>query len=674
MQRSPPPEEGPPVEFPRLFAPLRLGPVVARNRIAFGAHFTMMSEPAPRFGEPGFYGARLGRYLAERARGGVGLVIAGQAQVHPTTAYQMANNAVAWDEAAIPHFQALTRAVREGGALAFLQLAHNGGVNHGAWSKLPAWAPSHVPSYLEAPKPLEKGEIRELVEHFARSARNAARGGFQGIEVHGAHGYLIHEFLSPHSNLRRDEYGGSLENRMRFAVEVLEAVREAVGAGVAVGLRLVGDEGLPPGQGLSEEDAAEIGADLERRGLVDFLNVSVGLSGIGLVRPLYAEPGFGIYAARAVKRALREVPVLGVHRILTPAQAEGILERGEADAVTLVRALIADPEWAEKARAGRADEIRLCTGSNQGCYGNLLQGLPVTCVQNPAVGREEELGLRSLGRAPASQRVVVVGGGPAGLEAAWVAAARGHRVTLLEKGRELGGKIRLAERLPGRAELRDFADWRAAECQRRGVEVRLGCQATPDSVLALLPAAVVVATGGRASKFGLARWFPMPVPGTEDRRVLDHEEALQSAGELGPRVVIFDAVGHIEGIGLAELLAARGARVLLAMPLPAPIALDGETQAAALPRAVRAGAEWCPMTGVAAIEARDVVLLDLLSGRTRRVAEVDYVVIRTHGLPEDALYRALEGQVPKLVRVGDAVAVRTADRAIFDGHQAGRQI
>jgi len=661
------------MRYPRLFSPLRIGPVEARNRVVFGAHFTMFSEPAREWGEPGYYGERLGRYLAERARGGAGVVIAGQAQVHPTTAYQMANNAIAWEEAAIPHFERVTAPLRQHGARAFLQLAHNGGVNHGTWSKLPVLAPSSVCNYMEPPKALEAHEIRELVGHFARSARNAARGGFEGIEVHGAHGYLIHEFLSPRSNRRQDAYGGSLENRMRFAVEVLEAVREAVGDGVAVGLRLVGDEGVGAA-GLGAADAAEIGARLEAQGLVDFLDVSVGLSGVGMVRPLYAEPGFGVYAARAVKQAVRRVPVFAVHRILSPEQAEAILERGDADAVTLVRALIADPEWSAKARSGRADSIRLCTGSNQGCYGNLLQGLPVSCVQNPAVGRERELGHGTLEPAALRKRVVVVGGGPAGLEAAWVAAARGHRVVLLERAARLGGKIRLAERLPGRGELADFADWRAAECGRRGVEIRLGCEATPESVLALAPDAVVVATGGRATRDAPSKWHGMPVPGSDRDFVLDHEQALERADALGPRVVILDAVGHIEGLGLGELLAARGVEVVLAIPLPVPMLLDAETLAFALPRAVRAGVEWCPTTALASIGEGEVTLVDLLAVRPRVVRDVDQVVIRTHGVPETALYDALQGRVPELVRVGDAVAVRWADRAIFDGHRAGRAL
>jgi 2,4-dienoyl-CoA reductase-like NADH-dependent reductase (Old Yellow Enzyme family) len=658
---------------PLLFSPLQIGPVTAPNRIVCGAHFTQYVHPATTVGEPGYYGTRYGRYLGERAAGGAGVIIAGQAQVHPTTAYQMRNNAIAWDAASVPHFAQVTAPIHEHDALAFLQLAHNGGVNDGTWSKLPAWAPSSVANYNEPPKSLERDEIREVVEFFGRSASNAAAGGFDGIEVHGAHGYLIHEFLSPKSNHRTDEYGGSLENRMRFCVEVLESVRGAVGDGVAVGMRLVGDEEQRDGSGLTADDAAEIAARLEDAGLVDFVHVSVGVSGVGMVRPLYAPHLFGVYAAHTVKKALRDTPVFAVHRILTPDEAEGILERGEADAVTLVRALIADPEWGVKARDGADHTIRRCTGCNQGCYGNLLQSLPITCVTNPVVGREKELGTGTLHRAARVKRVVVVGGGPAGLEAAWVAAARGHNVTLLERGDELGGKIRLAQRLPGRDELADFADWRIGECERRGVDVRLGVDAGVDDVVALAPDAVVVATGGRATTDGASKFHPMPVPGSDQPFVLDHERALAHADGLGGHIVILDVVGHIEAIGLGELLAASGADVTVACPLPTPMLLDPETMAAALPRMARAGATWRPNTAMVSVGDHDVTVIDTLS-LAMETLPVDNVVIRTHGLPNDELYFALHEQVPEVVRVGDAVAVRPADRAIFDGHRAGRAL
>jgi NADPH-dependent 2,4-dienoyl-CoA reductase/sulfur reductase-like enzyme len=530
-----------------------------------------------------------------------------------------------------------------------------------------------VANSLEPPKVMEAADIAAVVDGFAAAARHAAAGGFDGLEIHAAHGYLLHEFLSPRSNRRDDAYGGSLDNRLRLTAEVLAAARAAAGPGLAVGLRLVGDEETPGG--LAAADAAAIAARLEARGLLDFLDVSVGLSGVGMVRPLYVPHAFASYAARAVKAAVSHTPVFTVHRILLPEEAEDILARGDADAVTVVRALIADPEWPAKAARGAGDEIRRCTGCNQGCYGNLTLGLPVTCVTNPAVGRDAELGLGTLAPAATPRRVVVVGGGPAGLEAAWVAAARGHRVTLLERGTELGGRIRLAQRLPGRGELADLADWRAAECARRGVAVRLGRAATAAAVLALAPEAVVVATGARATIDAPAKaWPALPLAGAAPPFVLDHVAALERADALGRRVVVFDVVGHIEGIGLGELLAARGAEVIVATPFPTPVLLDRETAGYALPRAVQAGMRWRPNTGVAAIGDRTVTLIDVFSRRTEVIEAVDRVVVRTHGIADDALYHALLGRVPTVLRVGDAVAARWADRAIFDGHQAGRAI
>ena len=578
-------------EYRRLFEPLPIGPVVLRNRVLCGAHFTMFTEPSPVWGEPGFHGRRYGRYLAERAEGGVAAVIAGETAVAPNTAYKMPNNANGWDPACVPHYEALTAQVHEHGALAFVQLTHSGAMMLGNWSKQVAIGPSSVPDYFESPKPMDRADVREMVDYHVRCARNAVAGGFDGIEIQSAHGYLLHQFLSPKFNERDDEYGGSLENRMRFGVEVLSVVRDAVGDRAAVGLRLAGDDEQTHGPGLTAGDAAEVAARYEALGLVDYLNVSVGIGGVGMVRTNYAPHGFGVYAAHAVKQAVRATPVFTVHRILTPDEAEGILERGEADGVTLVRALIADPEWVNKARAGRDGEIRRCTGINQSCYGNLLQSMPINCVQNPAVGREDELGFGTLEPASSPKRVVVVGGGPAGLEAAWVASARGHRVTLLERAPELGGAIRLAQRLPGRAEIAALADWRIGECERRGVELRTGVEATAESVLALEPDAVVIAAGGRATKEGRSAYHPMPVPGSEPAWVLDHVEALRCVAtdpdRLGARVVVLDAVGHVQGVGLGELLAEEGRDTTVVCPLPVLLACDGETQAAILPAPCR---------------------------------------------------------------------------------------
>jgi len=660
------------VTFPHLFTPLDLGPVSARNRIVCGAHFTMYTEPNATYGEPGFYGERYGRYLAEYARGGVGTVIAGQAQVHPTTAYQMHNNANVWDPACVPHLLRVSEQIQAHGALAFLQLAHNGGVNHASWSRLPVWSASGIANHMEASKPIEPAEIKEVVEHFGRSARHAADAGFNGIEVHAAHGYLIHEFFSPKHNFRTDEYGGSLENRMRFAIQVLESVRAAVGPSLAVGVRLVGDEEARDG-GLGPDECAEIAARLAHAGLVDFVNVSVGTSGVGMVRPMYAPHLLGVRATAIVKKAVPDVPVFAVHRILTPDEAEGVLERGEADAITLVRSLIADPEWVDKAQREQSAEIRACTGCNQGCYGNLTQGYPITCVTNPSVGRESTLGSGTLTPAATRKRVVVVGGGPAGLEAAWVAAARGHDVTLLERSEALGGKIRLAAMLPQREEMAAFADWRAGECVRRGVDIRLGFDADRASVLALEPDAVIVATGGFATVDTPSKSHPMPIAGSDQSWVMDHERALEDAVLLGERIVIVDAIGHIEAIGIGHYLAELDREVTVVSPMHSPLLLDAETMQKALPRAVRAGVRWMPNTAVVAIGDHEVTVADVMS-YAMETLPADHVVIRTHGIANDALYNELRDDVAEIVRVGDAVVPRLADRAIYDGHIAARAL
>lgn len=664
--------------YPRLFEPLRVGPLELRNRVIFGAHFTMFTEPNPVWGEPGFYGRRYGRYLAERAYGGVAVVIAGETAVSPNTGYKMANNANGWDEGCIPHYEALTSQVHDHGALAFVQLTHSGAMMLGNWSKQVAVGPSVSPDYFEAPKEMDRRDIAEAIEYHVRCSRNAVAGGFDGIEIQSAHGYLLHQFLSPKFNYRGDEYGGSLENRMRFGVDIVRAVREAVGDRVAVGIRLVGDDEQSHGPGLTADDCAEIAARYEQLGLVDYLNISVGIGGIGMVRTNYAPHLLGVYAAHKIREMVRETPVFAVHRILTPDEAEGIIERDEADGITLVRALIADPEWVNKARDGRADEIRRCTGVNQSCYGNLLQSMPINCVQNPVVGREDELGLGTFEPASRAKHVVVVGGGPGGLEAAWVAAARGHRVTLLERDAELGGALRWAAKLPGREEIGEIARWRIAECARRGVDVRTSFDATAESVLALASDAVVVATGGRPAKDTRSAYHPMPVPGSEQGWVLDHVDALRrvlaDSTSLGARVVILDAVGHCEAIGLGELLATQGVDVTCLTTLPVPMALDGETQAAILPRAVQAGMKWQPSTALVAIGNHDVTTANVLSHELETIADVDTVVIRTNGLPDDALYHALDGKVPELVRIGDAIAVRVVDRAVYDGHVAARAL
>ena len=536
-------------------------------------------------------------------------------------------------------------------------------------------AQSACANYHEPPKPLEVEEIRELIEYFARSARNAAAGGFDGIEIHGGHGYLIHEFLSPRSNRRTDAYGGSLENRMRFAVEVLEAVREAVGGRLTVGLRLVGDEELGPRRGLGAEDAAEIGARFEALGLVDFLNVSIGLSGLGMVRPAVQPArarrlrGACGEAGRPRRAGLRGAPHPHAGRGRGDPRARRGRRHHPGTRADRRRGL-----GREGSRAGARTRSARCTGCNQGCYGNLLQSLPVACATNPAVGREDTLGRGSWVPAATPRSA-----------SSWSAAGRpGWKPPGWRRRADTGcgcssasacwaGRSGSRPACPGAPSSPTSRTGARPSARAAASSIELGVEASADGVLALAPDAVIVATGGRATVQGLAKWWSMPVPGWSRTSSSTTSAAQREQASLGPRVVVFDVVGHIEGPGLAELLASRGLEVTLVSPLAQPMLLDPETLVHALARACRAGARWRPTTGLAAIGEREVMLVNLLSGKTERVERVDQVVIRTHGLPEDALYHALRGRT-EVIRVGDAVAVRNVDRAVFDGHQAGRRL
>src|SRR5206468_2398795 len=382
-------------------------------------------------------------------------------------------------------------------------------------------APSQIPErvHREVPHELEGEQIAELVRAFGAAARRCRDAGLDGIELSMAHNHLIDQFWSPLFNERLDEYGGSLENRMRFAVEVLTEIRRRVGRDFVVGARISGDE-LTRG-GLTASDMAAITRRLAASGLVDFLSViGGGAHTYSLQAAAVPNMSFttGVYVplTAAIKEAAPQMPILHASRIVDPAHADRIIAAGHVDVVGMTRALIADPDLPRKAREGRLDDIRTCVGANEGCIDRIYQGKAVTCVQNPATGREGELG--DLRRAATAKRVVVVGGGVAGLEAARVAALRGCRVVLLEKTAELGGQVLLAARAPARAEYAGIVRFLAGQIRKLGVDVRLGMEATAALVLGERPDAVVVATGSHPH-------IP-PVPGSDGKHVVTDRDVL----------------------------------------------------------------------------------------------------------------------------------------------------
>ncbi|HEX9909353.1 MAG TPA: NAD(P)/FAD-dependent oxidoreductase, partial [Desulfatiglandales bacterium] len=417
-------------EFRYLFSPLKIGAVVVPNRIHFAAHMT-------NFGEDQKISERHIYYYRERAKGGCGLITTEELTVHPTDhAYDKLVDA--FEPEVIPGFRALTKTIHEFETKIFAQLNHNGMQGDGKISRLPVWGPSpgKDPIFRETAKAMEIEEIQECIAYFAKSSIHAAEGGFDGIELQLGHSSLIRQFLSPATNFREDAYGGSIENRMRFCLEVMDAVRKAVGRDFTVGVRLNADEMHPQG-GLTLEDAKNIAVRLEETGQIDFMDLSLGtFHNLFLVEGSMHTPLAYTVPLSAGIRSVVHLPVYCTNRINDPHLAEKILENGHADMVGMVRALICDPELPNKAREDRTDDIRQCIACNQGCIGRMGLGFRLGCVQNPAVGEEKTLGMDTFLPSPNPKKVVVVGGGPAGLEAARMAALRKHKVVLFEKNKE----------------------------------------------------------------------------------------------------------------------------------------------------------------------------------------------------------------------------------------------
>jgi mycofactocin system FadH/OYE family oxidoreductase 2 len=600
-------------------------------------------------------------YQAARARGGIALSVLGTSVVHPSSTRHfgvLAN----LDESYVPAYRRVADAVHAHGAALFAQLNHQGMAAHGAGAGRPLLAPSAVPSYIhgEVPAELDAPRIREIVAAFAAAADRCRRARLDGVLIHAAHGYLLNQFLSPLTNRRTDVYGGSLDNRVRLLLEVLAAIRGAVGRELVVGVRLSVDE-LVPG-GLTLDDSLPIARRLAESGLVDYLDVSSGVDydwlSLGRHYPgMHWPEATWVHLAAAVKAAVA-VPVACAGRIREPEQAERLLAEGALDLVQMARALIADPEWVNKARGGRVNEIRPCLYISSGCLEHLARGLPIGCVQNPTVGREGEHGTIAPAGAPKS--VVVAGGGPAGMEAALVARQRGHRVVLLERDGALGGQMRTAARAPGRAELLRGIAFLERELARCGVDVRLGADADAAAVLRLSPDAVVVATGSDPA--------PLDVPGAARPSVCSVRDVLDGRAASGPHVVVVDGLGGLGAASAAEHLARAGHEVtIVTRDYAVGGHIDHTTRPAVERRLRETGVRQLTGTAVVRVAERAVELRDCFSERAWTLDGVDAVVHDMGGRPREALYHALAAAGVAAYRVGDCVAPRGLEEAYHEG-------
>lgn len=650
------PELGP------LLEPLRLGGHRAPSRVAFTAHTTNL-------GEGGLPGAGHAAYYARRARGGAGLIVTEEVCVHPSD-HPLDRSLRGHDPAIVPAYATLAAAVRPHGTLLCVQLNHSGMQGSGHPRRQAVWAPSAVPnpSTMEMPKVMEAEDVAALVEGFAGCARLAMAGGLHGVEVNAGQHSLLRQFLSPLTNQRGDAYGGGLEGRARLLREVLAAVRAAVGPGGLVGLRLCADE-LAPWAGITPEQAPEIAAHLLAPGGVDWISVVVGsIYSIHATRAaMHTPPGYALGLAGAVRAVAGGVPVLATGSLVDPALAAAAIASGAADGVEMTRALIADPDLVARVREGRAGRARPCIRCNQDCVVRTAQNAVVSCIHNPEAGHEACFPAPS--PAPRARRVLVVGGGPAGMEAARLAALRGHRVTLLERSGQLGGTPALVATAPLRAPMGEVGAWLAARLGELGVEVRLGVEATVESVLDAGAEVVVLATGGRMR----------PVEGPEaaagDALVGVRDVLLGRLPGSG-RVAVVDREGGHPAIDAAEAAAAAGRPVVVVSEdafVSSRLGATGEF-APWYRRAAALGIELVPQSVVVGAAPGALTLRHRFGDRTRRLEGVDAVVVADHELADDRLHRGLAGRVAELHRAGDCLAPRRVLQAVLEGNRVGRAV
>lgn len=659
--------------YPHLFSPLQIGQVTVRNRIMQTAHVKLYTTD-------GHDSHRNVAYQVERAKGGAGLLITGNRLVHPTSTTGMPRFAYQYLDGAMEVDRAMTKGVHEHGAAIFTQLNHFGvnGTSDSADDFRVLWGPSAVksPAYGETAKAMEHEDIAEVVDWWARCAELSREAGFDGTEVHLSHSYLLHQFLSPIYNKRDDEYGGSLENRLRFTREVISEVRRRCGRDWAVGIRLTLSDFIPGG--LTAGDAVKVARLLEDDGEIDYVNVSAaGYHNIHMaIQPSDEPDGYLVELAAEVKSGVR-LPVFTIGGIKDPAMAEEIVATGRADMVAMTRTQIADPEFANKVMEGREDEVYHCIRGNQGCIGRVFKGLPITCTVNPATGREGRFGIGTLTPAKSPAHWLVAGGGPAGMKAAEILAKRGHRVTLAEREGRLGGQVNLILATPGRETFGLVTTDLTAQLEKAGVEIRLGTDVTPELVGELGPDGVIVATGAVPSRTGFSMVNPMAdrIPGVDQGNVLHAWDVLDGSREIGDRVVVLDDDGSRAAAGVCEVLLDAGKDVEIVSRFNSlfPSTFTTLDLATLYGRLMSKGLRDRLNHWATEIDGTTVTVFNLFTGASTEI-EADTVVLATGPKSDESLYLALKGSVENLHRIGDCVAPRKLDHAIYEGYVAGREL
>jgi hypothetical protein len=643
--------------FPRLFSPLRLGERTLRNRVALAATLT-------NYGAGHRITERWIDFLAERAKGGCGMIVTEVIAVDPAA---LAHGAIiaGYEEENENGFKRAAEAVEGAGACLFAQLWHPG--------RQQLWAPvrspkgiSHQPDAYSwtVPHVMTSDEMRRLVNDYVSVARRLKRCGFAGVELHGAHGYLITQILSPWSNLRTDRYGGSLENRVRFVAEVADAIRGTCGKDFVIGLKMPGDEGVE--RGIDPDEAARITAALVRHGTLDYFAYSQGNFTNSLenhVPDMHFRRGPFLSIPKKIRPAAGGKPVMAIGRIAMPVEAEAAIAEDAGDLVGLSRALIADSDWPNKARDGHTDEIRPSSYDNF-AWGEIHLGKPLAEIHNPQLGAKGESRWRPP-RAVETKRVLVVGAGPAGLQAARVAAQRGHDITLVSASQRLGGKLCWEAELPGRGEYRHLLSWMERQLREAGAKIELGERVTPGGALARTPDVVILATGSSLA----------PPLAAEDGLSVRDWDGHRGNGRSGATAVLFDMDHGAATYAVADALAARYRKLVIITPRTQIARNVNYCSAIGIHRRLyQADAEIIVAAEPVALRNGVLTWRNAFTGRPRDIADVGLFLWATPRIANDALAEPLRRAGVETRLVGDCLAPRNLLCAIHEGEAAALEI